>query len=469
MNTPILDMLQKISLSGVRFCMPGHKGKPGAFGKTAHEFDITELPGADNLYMPEGVIRDSQKLHADFTRAGQSWFLVNGSSTGVHAAMLSVLAPGDKVIVARDMHLSAVHGLILADAQPVFLCPKNRHPEMPGVVTPQDVRDAIKAHPDARAIYLTYPNYYGMCCDLNAICAIAHSAGKKVICDAAHAAAFDFSPLMPVSPAAAGCDIWVCSLHKTLPAMNQCATLSIGETTRLTPNVVQSRLNMLQTTSPSYVLLASCDYALAYMREKGKNALGAAVALVEDNIRKIEAISGYRVVTKDVPPLSGAFDRDILKLVIDVTDRGVSGFGVAKTLQKQGIFIESADSSSILLLCTVADGKEDFDRLRGVLSRIKGANYHIKRTKPDEELSRIYAAKLAVPMRQAAFAPRRNIPMIGAVGEISAVCVGAYPPGIPVILPGQAITYGMVDAIARMRQAGYDIFGTDGSIEVADV
>ncbi|MDL2238182.1 aminotransferase class V-fold PLP-dependent enzyme, partial [Christensenellaceae bacterium OttesenSCG-928-K19] len=430
---------------------------------------ITELPGADNLYMPAGVIRESQALHAGFIHAGASFLLVNGSSCGVHAAMLSVLKPGDKIIVARDMHLSAVHGLILAGAVPVFMIPQNANPELPGVITPQDVRTVLAEHPDAKAVYLTYPNYYGMCCDLNEICAIVHNAGKKVICDAAHAAAFDFSPLMPDSPAAAGCDIWVTSLHKTLPAMNQCATLCVGEDTRLMPNVVQSRLNMLQTTSPSYVLLASADYALGFMRERGKEALGAVINLVEDNIRKIEAIGGYRVVTKDVPPLCGAYDRDVLKLVIDVTDRGVSGFGAAKALQKQGVYIEAADSSNIILLCTVADGKAEFDLLRAALSKIKGANYHIKRTKPDEELQQIYRRKPAMSMREAVYARRRSIPMIDAVGEVSAVCVGAYPPGVPIILPGQSITYGMVDYIARMRQAGYSIFGTDGSIEVADV
>ncbi len=467
-HTPIVDMLNQTQ-GGPRFCMPGHKGKPGFLGAPAHGSDITELPGADNLYMPTGVIHESQKLHADFIGAAESFFLVNGSSCGIHAALLSVLEPGDKVLMVRDMHLSAINALILADAEPVFILPSMKHPELPGVVEPAEVAAAIKSHPDAKALYLTYPNYYGLCADLNEICAIAHRAGMKVVCDAAHAAAFDFSGLMPVSPAAAGCDIWVSSLHKTLPAMNQCAALCIGEKAGMGANIVQSRLNMLQTTSPSYLLLASADYALAYMREKGQKALDAVVALVEDNIRRIEGLGGYRCVTKDIPPACCAFDRDILKLVIDVTDRGLSGFGAARALAKNGVYVESADATNIVLLCTVADNKQDFDKLRSVLAGIKGADYLIKRTEPDADLKEILRQRPRMNMRNAALTARRNVPLIDSRGCVSAVCVGFYPPGVPVILPGQEITYGMVEYIARMRQSGYTVFGTDGNIEVVDI
>lgn len=387
MNTPIVDMLHEIAqTSGSRFCMPGHKGKPGFLPSEVNCYDITEIPGADNLYMPQGAIAKAQELHAKSIGARESFFLVNGSSGGIHAAVLSVLAPGDKVIVARDFHLSVVNAFALVGAVPVFVHPSAQETQLPCVVSVEDIRHAVEAHPDAKAVYLTYPNYYGMCVDLNRICAIAHDAGMQVICDAAHAAAFDFSTLLPVSPAAAGCDIWVTSLHKTLKAMNQCAVLCVGENAKIEHDVVQSRLNMLQTTSPSYVLLGSSDYALGYMREHGKTALAMTINLVEDNMRRIEALGGYRCILQDVPHNTGAYDRDVLKLVIDVTDRGVSGFTAARLLHQNRVEVEAADIFNIVLICTVADGVEDFDLLKMVLKNIKGSNYNIRDTMTADDL-----------------------------------------------------------------------------------
>ena len=162
---------------------------------------------------------------------------------------------------------------IMADVKPVFVYPSARETDVPCVVSVQDVASAVALHKKAKAVYLTYPNYYGLCADLNGICAVAHEAGMKVICDAAHAAAFDFSDLLPTAPAPAGCDVWTCSLHKTLGAMNQCAVLNAGVESGLQPEVIQARLNMLQTTSPSYLLLASADYALGSCeRREGKNS-----------------------------------------------------------------------------------------------------------------------------------------------------------------------------------------------------
>ena len=255
------------------------------------------------------------------------------------------------------------------------------------MVSEEDMERAIAAHPDAKAVYITYPNYYGMCLDLNSICAAAHRAGMQVICDAAHSAAFDFSELLPVSPAAAGCDIWVVSLHKTLKAMNQGSVLCVGENANIAHDTVRARLNMLQTTSPSYVLLGSCDYALGYMREHGHTELAMTINLVEDNMRRIEALGGYRCVLQDIPKDTGSYDRDVLKLVIDVTDRGVSGFTAARLLFANGVVVEAADLSNIVLICTVADGVDDFDLLKMALKNINGSNYNIRRTRTADDLA----------------------------------------------------------------------------------
>lgn len=469
MDTPIVDMLECVSQENrSRFCMPGHKGKDAFLPANVNTFDITELPGADNLYHPQGAIRKSQELCARYIGARESFFLVNGSSGGVQAAVLSVLSPGDTVIVARDIHLSAIHAFIMAGVKPVFVYPSAKETDIPCVVSVEDVRHAVKLHKKAKAIYLTYPNYYGLCADLNGICAVAHEAKMKVICDAAHAAAFDFSELLPVTPAHAGCDIWVTSLHKTLGAMNQCAVLNIGEESDISGEVVRSRLNVLQTTSPSYLLLGSIDHTLAYMRTEGKEKLGAVISLVEDNMRRIEALGGYRCILQDVPKHTGAFDRDVLRLVIDVTDRGVSGFGAARELQKAGIAVETADISNIVLICTGSDGMEDFEALKTALQGIKGSNYKIRRMLTAEDLKQVFLPQISVLMRDAFFAQRQSVPLGESIGCICAVCAGAYPPGVPAILPGQKITEDMVDYLMLLKGRGYELFGTyRDMIEVA--
>ena len=471
MKTPIVEMLDRVSGEArSRFCMPGHKGKAGFLPEAVNTLDITELPGADNLYHPQSAVREAQELHAEYTGARESYFLVNGSSCGVQAAVLSGLEPGDTVIVARDIHLSAVNAFIMADVKPVFVYPSARETDVPCVVSVQDVASAVALHKKAKAVYLTYPNYYGLCADLNGICAVAHEAGMKVICDAAHAAAFDFSDLLPTAPAPAGCDVWTCSLHKTLGAMNQCAVLNAGVESGLQPEVIQARLNMLQTTSPSYLLLASADYALGFMREEGRQKLNTAIQLVEENMRRIEALGGYRCVFQDVPKQTGAYDRDILRLVIDVTDRGVSGFGAARFLQEKGIAVETADIANIVLICTAADTAEDFELLKAALSEIKGSNYKIRRMMTAEDLKQVYLPQVSMPMRRAFFAERRSVPLEEGIGCIAAAPAGAYPPGVPVILPGQKITEDMVDYLVLLRNRGYGLFGIyRNEIEIACV
>ena len=187
-------------------------------------------------------------------------------------------------------------------------------------------------------------------------------------------------------------------------------------------------------------------------------------------MRRIEALGGYRCVFQDVPKQTGAFDRDILRLVIDVTDRGVSGFGAARFLQEKGIAVETADIVNIVLICTAADTAEDFELLKAALGEIKGSNYKIRRMMTAEDLKQVYLPQVSVPMRKAFFAERRSMPLEESVGCIAAAPAGAYPPGVPVILPGQKITEDMVDYLILLRNRGYGLFGVyQNNIEIACV
>ncbi|MGI6153826.1 MAG: aminotransferase class I/II-fold pyridoxal phosphate-dependent enzyme [Christensenellaceae bacterium] len=469
MKTPILDMLSSIAKgAGVRFCMPGHKGKGVLFGGV-HKYDITELPSADNLHMPSGVIRQSQDLHAGFIGAKQSFYSVNGSTACVQAAVLSALSPNDKILAARDIHISAISAFALSGAQVEFIHPSHYHDSLPSVITPADVSRAISLHPDATALYVTYPNYYGLCMDIAEVCRIAHSSGLTVICDGAHSATFDFSDLLPLSCAYAGCDLFTASLHKTLPAMNQCATLSVGTGTNIKSSIVKERLNMLQTTSPSYLLLASADYALSYMREYGKSGIARVISLVEETMKKIEALGGYRCATQDIEKATGAYDRDILRLVVDVTDRGISGIGAARYLAKQSVYVEAADAKHILLICTISDDAEDYAALLSALSGIRGADYSVEEHNRPLIDYRIFEKQPQIPIRDAVFSKKRYVPFEESAGQISAASVGAYPPGVPLLVPGQQITNEMIDHICELRQHGYSLFGEQGGFAVADI
>lgn len=468
MQRPIHDMLVGVASSTrSRFNMPGHKGKAAYLPDRVNIRDITEVPGADNLYCPEGVIQASQRLYAGAIGAKSARYLVNGSTCGVETAILAAIAPEDKILVARDLHVSAAHAMVLADARPVFIVPKPSTGVLPSVITPQQVERAIRRHPDAKAIYVTYPNYYGECVDLDTIAALAHEAGMLLLCDAAHAAAFDFSSQLPASPARCGCDLWATSLHKTLPANNQCAALLMGAGCKSIPEtLLQSRLNWLQTTSPSYLLLASCEFATAIMMKEGADLVARAIQQLESVTRQLERM-GFRVLSKDLPFQTGAYDRDVLRVVIDVSGRGMTGIAAARELARQGVHVEGADLSNLILICSPVDVEEDLATLVSAMQTLKGGLYTIEQPLKNNDLWNMGESELVSPMRRAAFARRESVPVSECDGRISAACIGLYPPGVPIYMPGQRLSVDKMRALERLRKTGYGTFGFGETVEVA--
>ena len=469
MKQPIVEMLQRMADSEkVRFHMPGHKGRPGLLPPDVMKFDITELAGADNLYMPSGVIHQSQKLNAPSFAARSCFYLVNGSSVGVMASILSVAGPGEKMIFARDFHLSAASGIILSGVKPVFVYPSAKNTYLPSVVTVQDVKKVISENEDARAVYITYPNYYGLCPDLNEIAALAHSVGMAVVVDGAHAAAFAYSDMLPAHPGEAGADLWTMSLHKTLRALGQCSVLCVGEQSGIDEDLVKRNINLLQTTSPSYLLLASMDHALAEMREGGAKLIGDAILLVEEFILRIEMLGGYKCVTADIPKGTGSADRDITKLVIDVTDRGMTGFLAEQKLVRRGIYVEGADHRNIILLCSFGNNRRDYEQLLIALDELGGTNYNIA-----SEVGTMHfksQEQLQYSMRNIMLRRSVSLPFLKAVGRVAACTVGTYPPGVPYILPGQIIDVETLEHLVRLQNQGYSLFGTDGhTLDVAEI
>ena len=466
-ETPLLDMIrQYIALNAVRFHMPGHKGDPEYFGGDLLKGDITELSFSDNLLCPQGVIGEMQELYARRVGAEKSYLSVNGSSACVLAMVCAAVREGEKIIMARDIHVSATNALILSGAEPVFLdIEEDPVSGLPGAVSAETVREAIKENPEAKAVFVTYPNYFGMCADLGAIAEAAHQADLPLLVDGAHAAHFAYSPLMPDACGKCGADAWTESLHKTLPAMNQCATLNVGANSLIDEERLKFYLRMFTSTSPSYILMASMDYASAYMEEKGSYEIYRAVSLLEKYIDQIDGIKGVSCVGMEVLGRVGIADKDILKLVIDVSGRNISGLVAKKALEEMGVFVEAADLKHILLIVTAADQPHAFETLVESLAGLP-EGIHFKYTFSPYALPE---AEFVCPPKQAAECKICRMPPEMAAGFVSARAVGVYPPGVPCLLPGQLITREVINYIVKAASCGFDLFGyEDGYLSVMD-
>ena len=455
-QTPILTALQTVCGNAkARFCMPGHKGDTGFFPGEMLRLDITELPGADNLLQPQAAIAESQALHAAFIDAQAAFFTTGGSTAG-NLAMLHMFR-GKKVIFPRGVHLSAANAIWMFGITPVYL--PSPPCDYPAVVLADDVKAALKTHRDAAAVFVTYPNYFGLCCDIEAIADIAHKASLPLLVDAAHCAHFAYSPLLPLAPSDAGADMWTESAHKTLPAMNQCACLCVGKDARVDGEEAGRCLRLVQTTSPSYPLLASMDYAYAYMRELGEQELFRMIRLAGGYAEQINALPGFTCPDIQMP---GIVDRDPLKMVVDVSRSGHSGLAIRQRLAMQGVHVEAADLRSILLLLTVGDTADGLDALCEALEQIDRVRdsglyfspYSLPEATKFSQNSRLWGNMEKVRIERSA-------------GLICAGAAGVYPPGEAVVQRGQVISYEIAGYLLEAKRQGFDLFGLqDDSIWV---
>lgn len=446
-----MDSLYRIcGAAAASFCMPGHKSDAGFFCGDALKFDITELPGADNLLAPEGVIADSQRQHAEFIDADASYYTTGGSTAGALAMLW--LFRGKKVIFPRGVHLSAANAIFMFGITPVYL--SSSPSDYPQVVNIEDIRAALRNHRDAAAVFIVYPNYFGLCCDIEAAAQAAHRAGIPLLVDAAHAAHFVYSPLLPLAPSHAGADIWTESAHKTLPAMNQCACLCVGKNSLINKTEAKQALAMFQTTSPSYLLLGSLDYAHAYMRDEGEQEIFRIINLGKRCEENISSLPGF-----SCPEISGTeiTDRDALKMVIDVSGTGHTGMAVMDMLAKQGVYIEAADMRNILLMLSAGNTSADFETLYEALKGIEKVRS-----------SGIYFSPYGMPeatkysQNSRGWGNIETIKLEQSAGRISASTAGVYPPAEAVIQRGQVISYEIAGYLLEAKRQGFSVFGIEG-------
>lgn len=485
-RTPLLEAVQAYRQQGVvRFHMPGHRGGAGAdpriaqaLGLDAFALDVTGVLGLDDLHQPRGVIEEAQRLAAEAFGAHRSFFLVNGTSVGVQAMILATCRPGDQLVVARNVHKSIVSGLILSGVLPVYVAPEvDARFGIALGVTPQAVREALDRHPAARGVLLVSPTYHGIASDLVEIARIVHDRGKVLLVDEAHGPHLAFHDGLPLPALACGADACAQGVHKMLGGLTQASILHVrGD--RIDVGRLQAVLRLLQSTSPSYLLMSSIDVARMQMATSGPELLQHALELAEALRRRVRAIQGLETFGGEWAGRPGIFQVDSTKVTVRVADVGLSGAEVERWLREFGpIQVEMSDLLYVLFIVSYANRPDDVERLADALAWL--ARHAADHRRPEtqallEAAQRVVARQELPPVevspREAFFAPHRAVPLEKAAGSIAGEVVTCYPPGVPILCPGERITEAVVEQLRVVRDSGLAVSGPrDPSLRTLEV
>ena len=482
---PFLDAWRAYRAAGVvPYSTPGHKGGRGAsaelleaFGAAALGLDIPHGGGVDDTHLSHGTLRAAERLSAAAWGADEARFLVNGSSTGNHAFLLATCRDGDEVIVARNLHKSLLAGLVLSGARPVYVRPAiDSETNLSLDVAVEEVRTALDAHPAVKAVILVSPAYTGVSSDLPAIAALCHERDAPLLVDEAWGPHFPFHPELPPSAMQAGADGAVTSVHKLLPGITQASLLMLQE-----PRVDVSRFNaavdMLETTSPAAFIYASIDACRRQMALAGKELLDRTLTLAAGARAALAAIPGLAVVGREVIADRPGAGFDPTRLLVDVHGLGVTGYQAERILRERGrVGVEMSDLVSVIVMLTVADDAETVEHLvagfRGLAEEARASSSALlapavtrgHRSSGAVILGSGHAehaehAEQAMTPRQAASAVAEAVPLREAVGRIAAEIVTPYPPGIPVIAPGEVVTAEIADYLRFGLAAGMYVSG----------
>jgi arginine/lysine/ornithine decarboxylase len=456
-RAPILEGIVAYQRQGiVPFSTPGHKLGIGVdealfdtFGQQAFRGDIPLGGGVGDTHFGGDALGEAQSLAADAWGADRSFFLLNGSSAGNHAYLMAAIRPGDKVIVSRDLHKSLLVALILTGAVPIYLSPRLHSELNVGLgVTAKEVAHVLDEHPDARLVVLVSPSYCGVASDLAGIAEVAHARGIPVHVDEAWGPHFHFHPALPPSAMTSGIDGAVASTHKVLGSLTQAAILNV-QGSLVDPDRVRTTVGMAQTTSPSVMILASIDTTRRQMALHGESLLDRTITLATDARHRIQALPGISVLDSD---RLGVKAFDLTKLVIDVDGLGITGYAAERTLRDRfGIGPEMSDLVGVVCLVTVGDTQESVDRLVDAFATISRENYrgNVGHRGSRSSGAVVAPSTIAMTPRDAFFAPSRAVSLEAAIGETSAELVIPYPPGIPVLAPGEVIT---TDKVSYLRE-----------------
>ena len=464
-SAPIYEALQKFrQMRVVPFDVPGHKhgrGNPeltAFLGEQCVSIDVNSMKPLDNLCHPVSVIHEAEQLAADAFGAAHAFLMVGGTTSSVQSMVLSTCKRGDKIILPRNVHRSVINALVLCGAVPVYVNPEvdTRLGISLGMKREQ-VANAIKENPDAVAVLVNNPTYYGICSDIKAIVKMAHDAGMYCLADEAHGTHFYFGENMPVSAMEAGADMAAVSMHKSGGSLTQSSLLLIG------PNVneghVRQIINLTQTTSGSYLLMSSLDISRRNLVLRGKEVFEKVIAMAEYAREEINAIGGYYAFGKELINGNSIFDFDPTKLSVHTRDIGLAGIEVYDILRDEyDIQIEFGDIGNILAYLSIGDRSQELERLVSALAEIR------RRYQTDSSglLSQEYIdPEVVLSPQEAFYANKVSLPLGDSVGRVCSEFVMCYPPGIPILSPGERITQEILDYIEYAKIKGCSMTGPE--------
>jgi lysine decarboxylase len=438
--------------------------------------DLPGMTATDNTFHPSGCVRDAQALAADLLGAQESFFLAAGSTLGVATALLASVPPGATVALPRNIHRSVVAGLVLSGARPRFM----KHDVLSDCgalgVPVEELVHALDVKPQAAAVLMTRPSYYGIARDLSQHVALCRSRGVPLIIDEAHGGHFHFLPPDSPQPAlAAGADIVIQSWHKTLGSLVGSAMLHVGRNSPIGPTQVRDALNFLQTTSPSYLLMTSLDLVRRRMARDGTRLFAEAVEVALGLEEEIERLPGLRVLRPERDQRMADHRRDPLRLVVDVAGTGWTGYEVELHLRNQHqVEDEMSDWTNVVYILSPQDDPAARRRLLAGLKSVSDSPKSGSGTNRlgEEELRRMMQPAippLAMLPRDAALASKQSIPLARASGQVCAEMVMFYPPGIPLLMPGETITDETIEVCGHLLAAGAHPYASDTSLATVRV
>lgn len=464
-RAPIYEALQRFRhMRVVPFDVPGHKhgrGNPELtefLGQQCVGVDVNSMKPLDNLCHPISVIREAEMLAADAFGAAHAFLMVGGTTSSVQSMVLSTCKRGDKIILPRNVHRSVINALVLCGAIPVYVNPEVDH--RLGIslgMKREQVQRAIAQNPDAVAVLVNNPTYYGICSDLRAIVKMAHDAGMYCLADEAHGTHFYFGENMPVSAMAAGADMASVSMHKSGGSLTQSSLLLVGE--NMNPGYVRQIINLTQTTSGSYLLMSSLDISRRNLAQRGRQVFQKVVEMAEYAREEINAIGGYYAFGNELVNGDSIYEFDATKLSVHTRDIGLAGIEVYDILRDEyDIQIEFGDIGNILAYLSIGDRPQELERLVSALAEIR-RRYQ---KDPSGLLNQEYIDPEVVASPQEAFyADKKSIALEETEGMVCSEFVMCYPPGIPILAPGERITREILDYIRYAKEKGCSMTGPE--------
>ncbi len=464
-SAPVYEALERFRKQRVvPFDVPGHKrgrGNPELvklLGEQCVSLDVNSMKPLDNLCHPVSVIYEAEKLAADAFGAAHAYFMVGGTTSAVQSMILTACKAGDKIILPRNVHKSVINALVLCGAVPVYVNPAvDNHIGIALGMETSQVEKAMNENPDAVAVLVNNPTYYGICSDLRAIVKLAHDKGILVLVDEAHGTHLYFHEKLPVSAMEAGADMAAVSMHKSGGSLTQSSLLLANHT--VNTRYVQQIINLTQTTSASYLLMSSLDISRRNLALRGHDSFEKVSSMAEYAREEINSIGGYYAYGKDIVNGGSIFDYDVTKLSVYTRDMGLTGIEVYDLLRDEyDIQIEFGDIGNILAYISIGDRIQEIERLVGALEYIKRL---YSRTSSKLHNAEYIAPVVAATPQEAFYADKELLPIRETAGRICSEFVMCYPPGIPILAPGEKITDEIIDYILYAKDKGCSMQGME--------